>query len=263
MKIKKEIFGRLDQVCKPGAILASNTSALNVDEIAAATKRPEDVIGCHFFSPANVMRLLENVRGKHSSDRTIATAMKFGNIIKKVPVLVGNCPGFVGNRMLGFYSKSARDVLMQGCLPYEVDGAAEAFGMRMGPLRMSDLVGIDLFGRERARTGAATPATNIDDYLYSQKRFGMKTSAGFYLYDENRKLKRDPAIEAKVVEISAANGVQRRKFEPEEVSSSLFMGLINEGFNILDEGMATRPSDIDVVYVYGYNFPKYRGGPMY
>jgi len=263
MKVKKQIFGQLDNVCKKGCVLSSNTSGLNIDEIANATSRPEDVVGCHFFSPANVMKLLENVKGSKSSPVAIATVMKFGSMIGKVPVLVGNCPGFVGNRMINHYSGAARQIMMIGGMPSTIDGAAERFGMRMGPIRMSDLVGIDLFGRERAKSGAADTGKNIDDWLFAEGRYGMKTGKGYYVYDEKRKPQRDPAVEAKILEISKTMGMKRRDIPDEEVQSMLFLGLINEGIKILEEGIATRPSDIDVVYVYGYNFPKFKGGPMY
>merc|ERR1740123_2918894 len=174
MKIKQEVFAKFDAVCKPGCILASNTSGLNIDQIASATKRPEDVIGCHFFSPANVMRLLENVRGAKSSPRTIATAMALGVKIKKVTCLVGNCPGFVANRVMG---QSGADILLhRGAAPKDVDAACEAFGMKMGPFKMADLVGLDVFGRERVNAKAAIPEKNVRDALYAAGRYGQKTS---------------------------------------------------------------------------------------
>eukprot|EP00039_Didymoeca_costata_P016891 m.307876 g.307876 ORF g.307876 m.307876 type:complete len:450 (+) comp16466_c1_seq13:2358-3707(+) len=262
MNIKKKIFAELDRVCRPGAILASNTSGLDIDVIANVTKRPQDVIGCHFFSPANVMRLLENVRGKATSDVTIATAMHFGEKIGKVPVLVGNCPGFVGNRMLGLYTSASMELLMLGATVQEVDKAAESFGMRMGPLRMTDLVGIDLFGRERARSGIADPKKYLTDFLFANGRYGMKVGKGLYQYDSDRKPFRDPIVDEAILDISRNLGKTRRFYTRQEIENMLFLGLINEGFKILEEGIAIRPSDIDVIYVYGYNFPKARGGPM-
>merc|ERR1719171_1600343 len=199
MGLKRKIFESFDKVCKPGCILATNTSRLNIDEIASATKRPEDVIGCHFFSPANVMKLLENVRGKKSSPRTIATAMAFGVKIKKVTCLVGNCPGFVANRVMG--KSGANGLVQSGCMPSDIDEAAEAFGLNMGPFRMGDLVGLDLIARERERSGAARPDSVIIDAMYAAGRFGQKNGKGYYKYDEKRKMSRDPEADALIAKV--------------------------------------------------------------
>eukprot|EP01062_Namystynia_karyoxenos_P047625 TRINITY_DN35_c1_g1_i1.p2 TRINITY_DN35_c1_g1~~TRINITY_DN35_c1_g1_i1.p2 ORF type:complete len:737 (+),score=271.81 TRINITY_DN35_c1_g1_i1:103-2211(+) len=260
MKVKKQIFEQLDSVCKQGCILASNTSGLSIDEIASATKRPQDVIGCHFFSPANVMKLLENVKGAKSSPRTVATAMAFGKKLKKITCLVGNCPGFIANRVMG--RSGADKVLHSGALPHEVDAAAEAFGMRMGPFRMADLVGIDLFGRERAKSGQADPKTNVRDALYAVGRYGQKTGKGFYKYDAQRKLSRCPEAEEIIAGVWRSHGVSHRQMSQEEIVQQLYFPVINEGFKCLEEGIAIRPSDIDVCMVFGYSWPRYRGGPM-
>jgi len=260
MKIKKDIFKSFDEVCKPGCILASNTSGLSIDEIASATKRPEDVIGCHFFSPANVMKLLENVRGSKSSPRTIATAMAFGKKIKKVTCLVGNCPGFIANRVMGV--SGAATLLQSGCSPYAIDAASEAFGMKMGPFRMQDLVGIDLFGRERARSGQAKPDAIISDALFAAERYGQKNGKGYYKYDEKRQLSKDTEAEAIMKKVWGNIGVSPREMKDEDIVQAVYFPVINEGFKCLEEGIAIRASDIDVCLVFGYNWPRYRGGPM-
>lgn len=262
MDIKKKVFRELDRVCKPGAFLCTNTSALDIDEIASATKRPEFVIGTHFFSPANVMKLLENVKGAKSSDVTVATAMAFGKKIKKVTVLVGNCFGFVGNRMLGFYTTEAVKLLVEGALPAQVDKVAVRFGMPMGPLQMMDLVGLDLHWRERKRKGVDDPQKNIVDALCEMGRLGQKTKKGYYNYDDNRRPIPDEGVNGLIVNISKNLGVTRRQITDQEIETRLFFPLINEGYRILEEGFAQRPSDIDVVYIYGYGFPRFRGGPM-
>mmetsp|Transcript_56095 Transcript_56095/g.159093 ORF Transcript_56095/g.159093 Transcript_56095/m.159093 type:complete len:705 (-) Transcript_56095:185-2299(-) len=260
MNLKKKIFESFDKVCKPGCILASNTSYLNIDDIAAATSRPQDVIGCHFFSPANVMPLLENVRGSKSSPSTIATAMAFGQKIKKVTCLVGNGAGFIANRVMGV---SGFGWLMQnGIMPHLIDGASEAYGMRMGPCRMNDLVGLDLFGRERANSGQAKPDKIVIDAMYVAQRFGQKDGKGFYKYDEKLRYARDPEAEAMIETIWKNTGVSPRTMTEEEIVDKLYLPVVNEGFKCLEEGMAMRPSDIDVCCVFGYNWPRYRGGPM-
>jgi len=260
MDLKKKIFSSLDKVCKQGAVLASNTSRLNIDEIASATQRPQDVIGCHFFSPANVMRLLENVRGSKSSPRTIATAMAFGVKIKKITCLVGNCDGFIANRVMGV--SGSRDLVHSGLLPHQIDAAAEAYGMKMGPFRMNDLVGLDLFGRERASTGKATPDKDAFDAMYKAERFGQKNGKGFYKYDDKGKLSRDPEGEAIVQKVWSNLGVSPSSMTQEEIVEKLYLPVVNEGFKCLEEGMAIRPADIDVCLHFGYNWPRYRGGPM-
>jgi len=240
--------------------LASNTSRLNIDEIAGSTRRPQDVVGCHFFSPANVMRLLENVRGPRTSARTIATAMAFGRKIKKVTCLVGNCDGFIANRVMGV---SGWPMLLQtGLMPHEIDAAAEGYGMRMGPCRMMDLVGLDLFGRERATAGVAKPDKYVMDAFFAAKRYGQKKGKGFYKYDEKRRHSRDPEAEALVQDVWRKAGTSPRALSEEDIVDRLYLPVVNEGFKCLEEGMAIRPSDIDVCCVFGYNWPRYRGGPM-
>jgi len=260
MALKKKIFVSLDEVCKPGCLLATNTSRLNIDEIASSTKRPQDVIGCHFFSPANVMRLLENVRGSKSSPSTIATAMAFGRKIKKVTCLVGNCDGFVANRVMGV--SGAAELANTGLLPHQVDAASEAYGMRMGPFRMNDLVGLDLFGRERAKAGVANPEKFVFDAMFAAQRFGQKNGKGFYKYDEKLRCTRDPDAEAIIEGVWKKAGVTPKTMSDEEIVDKLYLPVVNEGFKCLEEGMASRPSDIDVCCVFGYNWPRYRGGPM-
>eukprot|EP00434_Breviolum_minutum_P019353 symbB.v1.2.017059.t2/scaffold1320.1/size125405/2 len=260
MALKKEIFSQLDEVCKPGCVLASNTSSLNIDEIASATERPQDVIGCHFFSPANVMKLLENVRGPRTGAETMATAMSFGKKLGKVTCLVGNCPGFIANRVMGVsgYTKA----LAEGVFPHDIDAAAEAYGMRMGPLRMWDLVGIDLFGRERERSGTLDPEKVVFDALYKAERYGQKTGKGFYQYDEKRRHQRDPDAERLLQEVWKATKVEPKTMTQAEIIDNLYLPVVNEGFKCLEEGMAIRASDIDVCCVFGYNWPRYRGGPL-
>jgi len=264
LQIKKDIFARLDKICKPGAVLCTNTSALSIKAIAQSTQRPQDVIGAHFFSPANVMRLLEVVKSDLSSQQTIATAMAFGKTVKKVTVLAGDCPGFIGNRMLGQYTKAADALVEDGVPPQAVDQAALSLGMAMGPLAMADLVGIDLTGRERVRAGVADPVKNVRDALYAAGRLGQKTSKGFYRYDAQRRATIDPEAEEIIAAVVKARGVAPKAIpSAEDIQQRLFFPLVNEGFKILEEGHAIRPSDIDVVYVHGYGFPRYLGGPMH
>lgn len=260
MALKKEIFGKLDAACKPGCILASNTSTLDVDEIAACTSRPQDVIGLHFFSPANVMRLLEEVRGKETAKDVIATCMSLAKRIGKVPVLVGVCHGFVGNRMLHSYFNQAFALLYEGCQPQDVDGALYAHGLAMGPFAMSDLAGLDVSWRIRQETGEKSP---IADRICEMGRFGQKTGGGYYDYQEGS---RTPVPNAEVAAIVEEEGIrkhnQRRTIDREEIIDRCMLALVNEGARILEEGIAMRASDIDVIYVYGYGYPVYRGGPM-
>ncbi|KJE97909.1 peroxisomal bifunctional enzyme [Capsaspora owczarzaki ATCC 30864] len=273
MDIKKQVFAKLDAVCKPEAILASNTSTLNIDEMAAATKRPEQFIGTHFFSPANVMRLLENVRGKKSSPSTIATVMALSKTIKKVGVLVGNCDGFVGNRMLEGYAREASFMLEEGALPAQVDKVLTSFGMAMGPFQMGDLAGNDVGWRIRQGKGMTNPATRpakegryceLGDKLCELGRFGQKAGAGWYKYEQGqRKAIPDDAV-AKLIEAhSSSKGIARRSISDEEIFERCMYPLINEGFKVLEEGIALRPGDIDIIWAYGYGFPRYRGGPMH
>lgn len=267
LDLKKEIFAKLDGVCKPGAILASNTSYQDIDAIAAATNRPEDVIGMHFFSPANVMKLLEVVRGEVTADDVLATAMKIGKKIGKVCALSRVCYGFIGNRMLSGYGREAQMLLMDGCTPAQVDNALESFGMAMGPLAMGDLAGLDV--GYKAREGRTDLPDDPKLYrmgtlLVEMGRYGQKTGAGFYKYDpETRRRMSDPEVESMIKEEAAKIGCEQREISDEEILQRCFYPLINEGALILEEGIAQRPSDIDVVYIYGYAFPAAKGGPMH
>lgn len=268
MALKKEVFARLDAVCKPGAILATNTSRLNVDQIAAATRRPEDVIGLHFFSPANVMRLLEVVRGGCTSDIVIARCMVMAQAIGKIPVLVRGCEGFVGNRMLTGYWREAWFMLEEGALPEQIDAAMKRFGMAMGPLTMADLAGLDINWATRQRLLADWPKglryPQVADRICEAGRLGQKTGAGYYRYEAgSRTPLPDPATQSLIEAASREAGLVRRRFDDEEIVERCVLALINEGARILDEGIAQRASDIDVVYVHGYGFPAWRGGPMY
>src|SRR5262245_6576894 len=259
MPIKKELFGKIDKIAKPGAVLATNTSYLNVDEIASVTGRTPDVLGMHFFSPANVMKLLEIVRGKDTAPDVVATARAVGPAIRKVPVVVGVCHGFVGNRMLSARGIEAEKLLLEGALPPDVDGALTEFGFPMGPFAMSDLAGIDVGWRSRKERGVRN---EIADSLAEQGRFGQKTGKGFYLY-EGRSARPDPEVEKLIVDASVRLGVKRRNISKEEIIERLIYPMVNEGARILEEGIATRSGDIDVVWLYGYGFPAWRGGPMH
>jgi 3-hydroxyacyl-CoA dehydrogenase len=261
MPIKKEVFARLDAICKADAIMATNTSTLDVNEIASATKRPESVIGMHFFSPANVMRLLENVRGARTSKPAIATAMAIGRKIGKVPVLVGVCYGFVGNRMLHQRGREAEKLLQEGALPHQVDKVLTDFGLPMGPFAMGDLAGLDVGWRIRKGRGMKSP---VADRICELGRFGQKTGAGFYRYEKgDRTPKPDPEVEKIILDVSKELGIERRPVSEQEILERLLYPMVNEGAKILEEGIAIRPSDIDVIWVYGYGWPVYRGGPMY
>ena len=264
MDVKKEIFAKLDTICKPGAFICSNTSALDIDEIASVTSRPEYVMGTHFFSPANVMKLLENVRGKHTSELTIASMMQWGKKIGKWCILVGNCPGFVGNRMVGLYGGQARVMLEEGLLPHEVDGAATKFGMRVGPLAMSDIVGLDLGIQATKKAGKYHPDRVIQHAMIEAGRLGQKTAKGFFDYDpKTRSASPSAEVEALIGAVRATNNTPQRVITEELATQRLLFPMINEAFLILEEGMAQRPSDIDVCYVHGYSFPRHRGGPMF
>ena len=266
MAIKKEIFGKLDEVCKPGAILASNTSTLDIDEIASATKRPEDVVGMHFFSPANVMKLLENVRGSKTSDEVKATVMAVAKKIKKVGVLVGNCYGFVGNRMLHKRGAEAMALVNEGASPQQVDKVLTDLGYPMGQFAMSDLAGIDVGYRireERRNAGEDVPASWMDK-LVEMNRLGQKTQAGVYKYEEgSRKPIPDPEVDQLIAEFRKEQGITPREISDQEILERCMYVMINEGAKILEEGIADRSLDIDVVWIYGYGFPAYRGGPMF
>ena len=267
MAVKKEVFAKLDAVCKPGTIFASNTSYLNIDDIAAMTKRPEDVMGMHFFSPANVMRLLENVRGAKTSPEVYATAMKVGKKISKVPVLVGVCDGFVGNRMLAKRSRECGFMLEEGALPQQIDKVIYSFGFPMGPYAMGDMAGLDIGWRNRkAKFDKLSPrekANNILDKICELGRYGQKTGAGFYKYDDKRNATPDPVIEELIIKHSREVGKTRRVITDQEIIERAIYSMINEGAKILEEGIAARPLDIDIVWIYGYGFPVYLGGPMF
>jgi 3-hydroxyacyl-CoA dehydrogenase len=267
MALKKEIFGQLDRICKRGAILASNTSTLSIDEIAQATSRPEAVIGTHFFSPANVMRLLEIVRGKASSKEVIATCMQLSKKLGKVGVLVGNCRGFVGNRMFGPYRREAQFLAEEGASVEAVDKALYDYGMAMGPMAVGDLAGLDVGWRIRKeyrhleKPGVRQPIA--EDRLCELGRYGQKTGAGWYKYDENRRAIPDPEVAQLVSKWAAEAGIPQRKISPEEMVDRCLYALVNEGARILEEGYALRAVDIDIIYIHGYGFPAHRGGPMF
>jgi 3-hydroxyacyl-CoA dehydrogenase len=258
MDIKKEVFAKLDAIAKPGAILATNTSGLNIDEIASVTKRPEAVIGLHFFSPANVMKLLEVVRADHTSKEVIATSMKLAKKIGKVAALVGVCPGFVGNRILRQRQVEAQKLVLEGAMPWDVDRVLYEFGFPMGPFAMSDLAGLDI-GWVKENSKGET----LRDVLCEMDRRGQKTGAGYYDYDENRNPKPSPVTEKIIKDFMAKKGVNGRKISDEEILERCLFPMINEGVQILADKKAIRSSDIDVIWQYGYGFPHYRGGLMY
>jgi 3-hydroxyacyl-CoA dehydrogenase len=267
MALKKEVFKELDRVCKPGAILASNTSTLNIDEIASATSRPASVIGTHFFSPANVMRLLEIVRGKATSKEVIATCMQLSKALGKIGVLVGNCRGFVGNRMFGPYRREAQFLVEEGASIAAVDKSLTDFGMAMGPLATGDLAGLDVGWRIRKeyrhleKPGIRQPI--IEDNLCELGRFGQKTGAGWYKYDEQRRAMPDPAVDELIRKWVTEAKIPQREISAAEIVDRCIYALVNEGARILEEGYALRASDIDIIYLNGYGFPAYRGGPMW
>jgi 3-hydroxyacyl-CoA dehydrogenase len=261
MPIKKDIFGKLDKLTKPGAVMASNTSYLNINEIAASTSRASDVLGMHFFSPANVMKLLEIVRGEKTSPEVLATAIAAARKIGKVPVVVGVCHGFVGNRMLSARSIEASRLILEGALPHEVDGALTEFGFPMGPFAMNDLAGLDVSWRMRKAQGLKS---EVADALCEQGRFGQKTGKGFYIYEAGSRSGRpDPEVEQIVIAASKRLGISSRPIDRKEIVERLVFPMINEGARILEEGVAQRPGDIDVIWIYGYGFPVWRGGPMF
>ena len=258
MEVKKEIFGKLDKIAKPGAILASNTSYLNIDEIAASTSRPHDVVGLHFFSPANVMKLLEVVRGAKTAPDVLVTAMQLAKRIKKVAVVAGVCHGFIGNRMLMPRQVEATKLLLEGASPEQVDRVHVEFGMPMGPFQMADLAGVDI-GWHRD----PTRIDNLRDALCAIDRWGQKKSAGFYDYDEKRRPTPSPVVQGIIEKFAADKGIERREISDDEIVQRTLYTMVNEGAKILEEGMAQRASDIDVVWIYGYGWPVYRGGPMH
>ena len=268
MDAKKEVFAKLDAVCPPDTILATNTSTLDVNKIAAATKRPEKVIGTHFFSPANVMRLQENVRGQKTSDETIASTMALAKKLGKVGVLVGVCDGFVGNRMLYAYSRQSNFLLEEGALPDQVDKALFDFGFPMGPFAVGDLAGLDVGWLIRKARAATRPSnlrySPIADRICEMGRYGQKTSAGWFRYEPGSRMPiADPEIEKLIIQVSEELGYERRPINEVEIIQRCMYPLINEGAKILAEGLAQRPGDIDTVWLYGYGFPRQRGGPMF
>jgi 3-hydroxyacyl-CoA dehydrogenase len=258
MDVKKDIFRKLDGIVKQGAILATNTSALNIDEIASVTKRPEAVIGLHFFSPANVMRLLEVVRADKTSNAVIATSMQIAKKIGKIAALVGVCPGFVGNRILAQRQREAQKLMFEGAMPWDIDRVLYDFGFPMGPFAMSDLAGLDI-GWIKEKSHGAT----IRDVLCEMDRRGQKTGAGYYDYDENRNAKPSPVTEKIIKDFVTKSGVNPRQISDEEILERTIYPMINEGAKILEEGKAIRASDIDIVWINGYGWPVYRGGPMF
>lgn len=258
MAVKKDVFRRLDAIVKEGAILASNTSGLDINEIAAVTQRPQNIIGLHFFSPANVMKLLEVVRGEKTSKEVIKTSLSFAKSIGKVAVLVGVCPGFVGNRMLFPRQIQADKLIMEGALPHQVDKVLYEFGMPMGPYQMSDLAGLDL-----AWNAETSKGETIYERLCEAGRFGQKNGKGFYDYDENRTPTPSPEVEKMILQLAGEKSIKRRLIDDQEILDRCLYPMINEGAKILAEGMAIRASDIDVIWVYGYGWPVYRGGPMF
>jgi 3-hydroxyacyl-CoA dehydrogenase len=258
MEIKKEVFGKLDKIAKPGAILASNTSYLDIDVIAASTSRPESVIGLHFFSPANVMRLLEIVRGTKTDKSVIATSMQIGKKIGKVAVLVGNCHGFVGNRMLAQRQREAQKLILEGAMPWDVDRVLYDFGLPMGPFAMSDLAGLDI-GWDSTKSSSST----VREVLCEMDRRGQKNGKGFYDYDENRNAKPSAEVEKVIRDFAEKRQIQRREISDQEILERCLYPMVNEGAKILEEGKAIRASDIDIVWINGYGWPVYRGGPMF
>jgi 3-hydroxyacyl-CoA dehydrogenase len=268
MELKKKVFAELDSVTREGAILASNTSTLDIDQIASVTSRPQQVIGHHFFSPANIMRLLEIVRGKATSDAVIATSLTLAKTLGKIGVLVGNCRGFVGNRMFGPYQREAQFLLEEGARVDQVDAALTDFGMAMGPLAVGDLAGLDVSWRIRKEYKHLAPPGLRDalaaDRLCELGRFGQKTGAGWYRYPEgSRTPVPDPEVEAIIADCSRSAGIERRAIQPQEIIERTIYALVNEGAKILAEGYALRAGDIDIVYINGYGFPAHRGGPMW
>ncbi|RJG13032.1 3-hydroxyacyl-CoA dehydrogenase [Pseudomonas cavernicola] len=265
LELKQQIFLTLDATLKPGAILASNTSALDIDAIAAVTSRPEQVLGLHFFSPAHIMKLLEIVRGAKTAPEVLAATLELGQRIGKVSVVAGNCHGFIGNRMLHTYVREARMLLLEGAYPHQVDAALQGFGFAMGPFRMYDVVGIDLEwrARELAGKGQDDPAVQVDNRLCGLGRFGQKSRMGYYLYAEgSRQAEHDLEVDALVLQVSEQLGFQRREIGAEEILERCLLALVNEGAKILEENIAANSHDIDLVYLNGYGFPADKGGPI-
>ncbi len=267
LDVKKQVFLKLDQVVRPGAVLASNTSALDLNTIAAFTGRPQDVVGMHFFSPANIMRLLEIVRGARTAPDVLVTALALAKRIRKVAVIAGVCDGFIGNRMVARYGQAAHDLLIAGASPEQIDRALETFGMAMGPFRMNDLAGLDVGAMWRRRLAAENPDrdyANVADLLVDAGRHGQKTGAGWYRYPPgSRTAVPDPEVDPYVVRFRGARGITARAVSDTEIVERCIYALVNEGARIVEEGIAQRSSDIDIVYLNGYGFPAYRGGPMF
>lgn len=265
LELKQQIFRTLDETLKQGAILASNTSALDIDAIAAVTKRPEHVLGLHFFSPAHIMKLLEIVRGEKTAKAVLDAALDLGKRIGKVSVVAGNCDGFIGNRMLHTYVREARMLLLEGAYPHQVDAALQGFGFAMGPFRMYDVVGIDLEWRARELSGKGQddPAVQVDNRLCGLGRFGQKARMGYYRYAEgSRQAEHDPEVDALVLQVSEQLGFKRRSIGQEEILERCLLALVNEGAKILEENIAANSHDVDLVYLNGYGFPADKGGPM-
>ena len=265
LELKQQIFRTLDGLLKPSAILASNTSALDIDAIAAVTQRPQQVLGLHFFSPAHIMKLLEIVRGAKTAPAVLDTALALGERIGKVSVVAGNCDGFIGNRMLNTYVKEARSMLLEGAYPHQVDAALQGFGFAMGPFRMYDVVGIDLEwrARELAGKGQDQDVVQVDNRLCTLGRFGQKSRMGYYRYAEgSRQAEHDPEVDALVQDVSESLGYTRREIGSEEILERCLLALVNEGAKILEENIAANSHDIDLVYLNGYGFPADKGGPM-
>ncbi|MCP1481452.1 3-hydroxyacyl-CoA dehydrogenase [Pseudomonas sp. NFPP07] len=265
LELKQQIFRELDGLLQPRAILASNTSALDIDAIAAVTRRPRQVLGLHFFSPAHIMKLLEIVRGAATAPQVLEAALALGERMGKVSVVSGNCPGFIGNRMLRTYVLEARKMLLEGAFPYQVDAALQGFGFAMGPFRMYDVVGIDLEWRARQLAGKGQEAheVQVDNRLCEAGRFGQKSGKGYYHYEPgSRQAEHDVQVDALVQEVSEGLGYRRRDIGPEEILERCLLALVNEGAKILEEGIAGSAHDIDLVYLNGYGFPADKGGPM-
>lgn len=265
LELKQQIFRELDGLLQPRAILASNTSALDIDAIAAVTRRPRQVLGLHFFSPAHIMKLLEIVRGAATAPQVLEAALALGERMGKVSVVSGNCPGFIGNRMLRTYVLEARKMLLEGAFPYQVDAALQGFGFAMGPFRMYDVVGIDLEWRARQLAGKGQEAreVQVDNRLCEAGRFGQKSGKGYYHYEPgSRQAEHDVQVDALVQEVSEGLGYRRRDIGPEEILERCLLALVNEGAKILEEGIAGSAHDIDLVYLNGYGFAADKGGPM-
>ncbi|PMY38233.1 3-hydroxyacyl-CoA dehydrogenase [Pseudomonas sp. GW456-L14] len=265
LELKQQIFRELDGLLQPRAILASNTSALDIDAIAAVTRRPRQVLGLHFFSPAHIMKLLEIVRGAATAPQVLEAALALGERMGKVSVVSGNCPGFIGNRMLRTYVLEARKMLLEGAFPYQVDAALQGFGFAMGPFRMYDVVGIDLEWRARQLAGKGQEAheVQVDNRLCEAGRFGQKSGKGYYQYEPgSRQAEHDVQVDALIQEVSEGLGYRRRDIGPEEILERCLLALVNEGAKILEEGIAGSAHDIDLVYLNGYGFPADKGGPM-